>query len=426
MNKSPLLILTLLNCLLFSAQASSSPVGENAGEISVDRLETTPPTLNPAHPDAAVDKSGRSIFVWDGNPAVNGGKDIFLRIYDVGGSPEGDAVVVNTYLTDSQHYPRVAVSGDGSFLVIWQSEEVPEGSANERKVVRSQAFDANANPVESELLVSELPPRGTTEIHADVAALRDGGYIVVWQSAETHGDDTNTSIQARRIGADGLPLAGQFQVNTITGNAQTHSSVTELADGGFLVVWEEPQVQGQRFDVEGVFDGNQFQINTLTVGNESETDAVMHDDGRVLVIWKDDEEAGDSWEIRGRLFTPNLAAQGVDFRINTLITGGQLNPKAAAYAQGGFFVVWESGVSAGDDNAPNSIEGRIVTGYNQFAGSQFLVNSWTEDSQQFPGIGGKNGRIAVAWDSQSNPENADSAIRGQFWYICGIFCDSFE
>lgn len=260
MNKSLLLKLTSMVCLLFSAQASATPVGENAGEISVDRLETTPPTLNPGRPDAAVDASGRSIFVWDGNPEINGGRDIFLRIYDVGGRPEGDAVVDNTYLTDNQHYPRVAVSHDGSFLV----------------------------------------------------------------------------------------------------------------------------------------------------------------------IWKDDEEAGDSWEIRGRLFSPNLVAQGADFRINTLTAGGQLNPKAAAYAQGGFFVVWESGVSAGDDNAPNSIEGRIVTGNDQFAGPQFLVNSWTEDSQQIPGIGGKNGRIAAAWDSQSNPENMDSAIRGQFWYICGIFCDSFE
>jgi hypothetical protein len=89
-------------------------------------------------------------------------------------------------------------------------------------------------------------------------------------------------------------------------------------------------------------------------------------------------------------------------------------------------VVWESTTSAGGDNAPESIEGRIVTGSNQFSGPQFLVNSWVEDAQQAPGIGGKNGRVAVAWDSQSNPENADSAIRGQFWHICGIFCDSFE
>ena len=88
--------LATLLVLMISSPLSAAPVGEHAGEISVDRLDTTPPTINPANPDAAVDNSGRSIFVWDGNPAVNGGKDIFLRIFDVGGNPQGDAVGVNT------------------------------------------------------------------------------------------------------------------------------------------------------------------------------------------------------------------------------------------------------------------------------------------------------------------------------------------
>jgi hypothetical protein len=106
--------------------------------------------------------------------------------------------------------------------------------------------------------------------------------------------------------------------------------------------------------------------------------------------------------------------------------GWQQDPRVADYRQNGFFVVWTSGTSAGNDNDPNSIEGRIVTGSNQFAGAQFLVNEWTQDDQAFPGIGGKNGRIAVAWDSQSSPETSESAILGQFWSFCGIFCDSFE
>jgi hypothetical protein len=280
--------------------------------------------------------------------------------------------------------------------------------------------------VGTEQLLSTLATNGTTPIGADVAALRDGGYVVAWHSGNTFGDDANTSIQARRIGANGEPLAEQFQVNSITGNAQRSGAVTELADGGFLVVWMIPELRGRQFGADGTPVGEGFQINTLTVGGEFEPDAVMHEDGRVLVVWQDDEEAGDNWEVRGRLFSPSLVAQGADFRINTLISGAQEIPRAAAYEQGGFFVVWESGVSAGDDNDPTSIEGRIVTGRDQFAGPQFQVNEWTPEDQRFPGIGGKNGRIAVAWDSQSGPETPDSAILGQFWYICGIFCDSFE
>jgi hypothetical protein len=426
MKNSHLVKLALLICLLFSVSSLAAPVGESAGEIWLDGPEDKQPGINPAHPDAAVDHRGSSIFVWDGNPAINGGNDIWLRIFDSGRIPPGDPVRVNSLLEYHQDYPRVAVSSDGSFLVIWQSNEPFEPGDGLRRVVRSQAFDTNAQPVGTEQRLNTLRTNGTTTIRADVAALRDGGYVVAWQSGNTYGDDANTSIQARKIDALGEPVAEQFQVNSITGNDQRGGAVTELADGGFMIVWRIPELRGRRFDADGTPVGEGFQINTLTVGGEFEPDAVLHEDGRVLVVWKDDEEAGDNWEIRGRLYSQSLVAQGDDFRINTLISGAQENPRVAAYAEGGFFVVWDSAVSAGDDNDPTSIEGRIVTGRDQFAGPQFQLNEWIEGNQIFPGIGGKNGRIAVAWDSRSGPDTPDSAILGQFWNICGIFCDGFE
>jgi hypothetical protein len=202
--------------------------------------------------------------------------------------------------------------------------------------------------------------------------------------------------------------------------------------GRSIFVWDDtPSINRKEvflriFPADGSAPGDPIQVNTFIEGAESETEVVLHEDGRVLVIWKDVEGSGDGTEIRGRLFSPELVAQGADFRINTLIAGDSSEPKVAAYGQGGFFVVWESTTSVGDDNEPNSIEGRFVTGRDQFAGPQFLVNEWTPKSQQNPGIGGKNGRIAVGWDSQSNAEFSGSTINGQFWSICGIFCDSFE
>ena len=187
---------SILFSLLFSYSTLAAPVGEPAGEIWVDGPEDKQPAINPAHPDAAVDHLGRSIFVWDGNPAINGGNDIYLRIFDSGRNPLGDPVRVNTLLENNQDYPRVAVSSDGSFLVIWQSNEPFEDGAADRRAVRSQAFDANAQPVGTEQLLNTLSTNGTTPIRADVAALRDGGYVVAWQSGNTYGDDANTSIQA--------------------------------------------------------------------------------------------------------------------------------------------------------------------------------------------------------------------------------------
>jgi len=153
---------------------------------------------------------------------------------------------------------------------------------------------------------------------------------------------------------------------------------------------------------------------------------VLHEDGRVLVVWQDQEDRSNVLEIRGRLYSQNLVAQGSDFRINTLVSGPQKFPRVADYGQGGFFVVWESDASAGDDDSPPGIEGRIVTGSDQFAGPEFQLNEWTSGRQQVPGIGGRNDRVAVAWDSASNTESLSSVIYGQRWAICGIFCDGFE
>jgi hypothetical protein len=407
-------------------------VGESAGEIWVDGPDQ--PGSDPNQPDADVDATGRSIFVWDGSASNR--KDIFLRVFPADGSEPSDPVLVNTYVDDAQHTPRVAIGKDGSFLVVWFSEEEPEpGDGFLRPVVRSQAFDANANPVSEEQLLSTLDPLTTTAKKVDVDALPSGEYIVVWRQTRESADpnpDPNpehndNNIQGRRIGANGVPLAEQFLINTTnTTVSEKWPAVTSLADGGFLVVWTDPQVTGRRYDADFTPVGNDFQINTYETGTEYRTNIDRNADGRVLVVWQDEEESGDETEIRVRLFSPDLVPIGQDFRINTETTNGQREPEVADYGTGGFFVVWETNVSTGGDPNPHSIKGRIVTGSNQFASPEFLVNSWTQDSQHFPGMGGRDGRIAVGWHSQSNPETSANVIQGQFWSICGIFCDGFE
>jgi len=134
-------------CVCLSATLSAAPVGESAGEIWIDG--PVQPGVNPIQPDADVDKTGRSIFVWEATASGNQ-KDIFLRVFPADGSIPSDPMQVNTYGDDAQHSPRVAISDDGSFLVAWLSEEEPEpGDGFLRPVVRSQAFDANANRLET-------------------------------------------------------------------------------------------------------------------------------------------------------------------------------------------------------------------------------------------------------------------------------------
>ena len=182
---------------------------------------------------------------------------------------------------------------------------------------------------------------------------------------------------------------------------------------------------GRQFAANGTAMGDDFQLSTSTA-SKAGPDAARGADERILVVWEDADAPGDDFEIRARMFSPELSPLGDDFLVNTLTTGVQRPVRVGSYGAAGFLVAWESAVSVGGDAEPNSIQGRIVTGNNQFESDQFQLNVYTVASQSTPAVGGWGDRVAVAWRSPSHFDTATNGIIGQTWSLCGIFCDGFE
>jgi len=424
MNQACVFNLVLLAGLVAPVSLQADPEGEARDEIWVDGPNDIKLGPDPFNPDAAVDFRGREIYVWDDGTYSPGTQahNIVLRVLDNDGQTLVGPVQINTYDDSAQRYPRVAVSADGSFLVVWESLE------NSTTIIRSQTFDPDAQASGNEQILSNIPTGKPGGVFLDVAALTGGGYVAVWQSGAA-GADTGTNIQGRRVGADGVPLDSQFQVSTISSDFESHACVTALADGGFVAAWSYTEVWGRRFMTDGTPLGDRFQVNTTTNGNETDVDIVTNADGRVAIVWRDGGDTANpvSTGIRGRLYSSTLTSLGNDFRINELTAGYQGVPSVADYSGNGFFVVWESETSAANDNAPNSIEGRIVTGNGQFGSAEFQVNQWFEKSQKFPAVGGAGGHVASAWFSQGTQDFTNTlVIKGRSWLICGIFCDGYE
>ena len=97
--------------------------------------------------------------------------------------------------------------------------------------------------------------------YPSVAVGLDGAFVVVWQSVGSdNGDSSNLSIQARRYASGGIPLGGEFLVNTYTTDGQAYPSVAIDAEGDFVVVWQSTgsdhgdssyiSIQGQRYASE--------------------------------------------------------------------------------------------------------------------------------------------------------------------------------
>lgn len=400
----------------------------------------------PRRSDVAVDNKGRRIHVWAAF-GVNR-LDIYLRRFDADGNPLEDPRRVNSTIVGEQQYPRVAVSADGSFLVIFQSSETPAGQSFDQYMVRSQAYNANGNPVGGERLVSAIPTHEQVDTYADVAALRKpngspGGYAVAWRNSQFLGfgwGDAHGSL----VSAAGVPGA-EYRLNSDEFGTERNPSVTELRDGGFLVVWLDGDVEGRRFNSAGNPVGPDFKINTLLTGSPtSNTDAAIGWGGWVLVVWEDlgtenPPLPGSNGNIRGRLYDAKLNPLGNDFRINDLFAGIQDDPRIAELGPRGFLVIWSSDtVSAGPDTT-QSIEGRVVSGPNAFDAdgdgnddNQVQFNVWDNNAgQNYPATHGWYGRLATSWQSQTWDGEPEPDTINQIFLIgrdleyC-VFCDDFE
>jgi hypothetical protein len=136
-----------------------------------------------------------------------------------------------------------------------------------------------------------------TDVH--VAALTGGGFVVVWR--EANGDGNFDGIRARLYNNTATALAPAFTVNTTTAGIQFEPDVAALNDGGFVVVWKDADLsllRGQRFDATGHAVGVEFTAGNQ--GGEEFPAIATLSDGRFVVGF---EEFSDH-DIWATIFDP--------------------------------------------------------------------------------------------------------------------------
>ena len=79
-------------------------------------------------PDVAMDAVGNFVVVWDGE-SPSDSKGVYGRRFSAAGVPLGADFRVNTQTSDDQTHAAVAMSGDGRFVVTWDSKNQDGSSA---------------------------------------------------------------------------------------------------------------------------------------------------------------------------------------------------------------------------------------------------------------------------------------------------------
>ena len=240
-------------------------------------------------PRVAADPTGNFVVVWQsgqyfGATQDGDGAGVFAQRYAPGGVPLGGEFQVNTTIAGNQQAPAIAVQPDGSFVIVWQD------GGYSGSTIRGQRFDALGLPVGSEFPASTVPSASPSS--PGVAAVSDG-FVVVWQS---YGDGSGTGVVGRRFDGTGMPLGGEFQVNTFTAGYQftpevavRWRSATSWWSGRAPV--SRPHramgtgVFGQHFASTGEPLDGEFQVNTTTAGQQSQPAVSATSDGDFVVAW---------------------------------------------------------------------------------------------------------------------------------------------
>jgi Ca2+-binding RTX toxin-like protein len=268
---------------------------------------------------------GRVFALWTSYDGSDGdGYAILGRYFGGDGTALGDDFVVNSSALGGQYEPQATELSDGRILVTYSSTDDADGTPGN---IRARIIGTNGAFSGNDFVLNSTP--GGYQSYVDVTALSNGTALVTWFSSGVFTPDPSGGnptfapgeVRARIIGADGLPLGPDFQVNSTDLSASyTKPVVTTLIDGRALVVWYSGDagdgdwgcLRGRLIASDGQLIESDFVINTTDLNNQCSPAAEALPDGRILVTWTSDDGVGTGAQIRGIYINPIIGHDGSD------------------------------------------------------------------------------------------------------------------
>ncbi len=303
-------------------------------------------------PDVSAFADGSFLAVWESSNQDGSLKGVYLQRFANNGTRQGSETIVNTTTNGSQSLPRVDSRNSGDFMVVWQTTGGLDGDA---EAVFGQSYATGAVRRGPEFQANTYFEDGQTE--PSVAALGDSGnYVIVWGSM---GQDNGIGygVYGQIVDQQGAAVGEEFIVNTEISGQQQNPDVAALPDGGFVVVWQSfpgqdgdgAGVFGQAYTSSGTRSGLEFQVNTFAPGHQTLPRIASFDDGTFLVVWQSCPSGdsasggdGDGCGIYGQKFDAPAMPSGGIFQANQYNTGNQERPDLATFSNKAFVIVWNS------------------------------------------------------------------------------------
>jgi hypothetical protein len=276
------------------------------------------------------------------------------------------------------------------------------GDPSNANQVNGRIVGADQIPLTGEFIVNNTANAATEQYDPSVAGLTGGNFVVTYTDLAT---DPDGDIRARLYMPSGNPLGNDFAIDIENGAfGDGESSVSALSGGGFVVTYTrdfglaETDIRARVFDQNGNGLSNLISVETR-VGGQRVSSVAGLSSGGFVAVWQD-----MTTEVYFRRFQSNGIALDAD---RVLIdTGGTINQDihVVALADGGFAVAYTDNGWAIDGTEITlrifNADGTTRTGFIR-ANSAALGGS-EAGNQDRPTITTMGDLIAVGW------RNADS------------------
>lgn len=368
---------------LLAAQRFTAEGQRVGGEVTVFSDEDDTAGL----PSVCMDAAGNAVVTWEGT-GLDDDVDVFARLLPADGDESSTAFIVNTTTDGDQRTPDIACNSDGTFVVVWNSED-PDSPADQdgsHHGVFFQRFDSDG-----ERSGDETQANTTTDGRqwgASVATRSDSAFLIAWASGCTETDLTTgcellgasqdgsyAGVYGRLFDDEGAALSAEQRFNSTTDGQQglPHLQLAARPGDSFVAVFngardgvggcgdENPCLElfGRLIDASGSPTGSDFLINETEDGSQLAPSVAVADDGTILVFWESDgQEPGlvgtdpstgkpirVSRGVIARRFDSSGDAIGAEFLANVAVQGAQNRAVLAAQPDNAWVAAWRSGAN---------------------------------------------------------------------------------
>jgi len=379
-------------------------------------LVNTTTTYRQSRSTVAMDAGGDFIITWPHIGHVAGNYDLYAQKFSAAGAPQGSEFRVNSYTTDDQIRPTVAMNASGDFVIAWTSDSQDgdhHGVYAQRYLssVRVAEVRAVGDPTaitEAERLVANNPSGPSLQVTFTQEMSQAGG---------ASGPSSVTNPANWSLTKDGADISSQVTSVSYSGTIATLTLSGSLTTGSYALIAKDSILDAggnaldgdangaaggnftRTFEIEPPASiGTHFRVNSYTTGPQEhvEAQAIAADAaGNYVITWSSDGQDGSKWGVYAQRYNAHSAPQGSEFRVNTFTTDHQADSAVAMSPSGDFVITWVSLVQDGSDAG---VFAQRFSADGAPQGSEFQVNAYTTSVQAEPAVAmAADGSFVITW-----------------------------